>query len=79
MAAYLKANPHAKAILSGYHDPSGNRASNEQLALNRARAVRERLERGGIDRDRIIMQKPVQTTGSGDSREARRVEVKIQP
>ena len=40
VVAYLLANVSAKASISGFHDPSGNQAHNEELALNRARAVR---------------------------------------
>jgi K(+)-stimulated pyrophosphate-energized sodium pump len=75
---YLKANESAKASISGFHDPSGSRARNEELALNRARAVRAALERAGIARERIVMQKPSVTTGSGPAAEARRVEVSVQ-
>lgn len=76
--AYLKARPSAKVALSGFHDPSGSKARNEALALNRARAVRDALERAGIARDRIVLQKPRSATGSGDASEARRVEVAVQ-
>jgi K(+)-stimulated pyrophosphate-energized sodium pump len=75
---YLKANDGAKASISGFHDPTGRRARNEELALNRARAARGALERAGIPRDRIVMQKPQVTTGSGGAAEARRVEVAVQ-
>ncbi len=75
---YLKANEGAKASISGFHDPTGRRARNEELALNRARAARGALERAGIARNRIVMQKPQVTTGSGGAAEARRVEVAVQ-
>ena len=75
---YLKANDGAKASISGFHDPTGRRARNEELALNRARAARGALERAGIARDRIVLQKPQVTTGSGGTAEARRVEVAVQ-
>jgi K(+)-stimulated pyrophosphate-energized sodium pump len=75
---YLKANESAKASVSGFHDPSGKKARNEELALNRARAARGALERAGIARERIVMQKPQATTGSGGPAEARRVEVAVQ-
>ena len=75
---YLKANDGAKASISGFHDPTGRRARNEELALNRARAARGALERAGIARNRIVMQKPQVTTGSGGAAEARRVEVAVQ-
>lgn len=75
---YLKANDGAKASVSGFHDPTGKRARNEELALNRARAARGALERAGISRERVVMQKPQATTGSGAPAEARRVEVAVQ-
>jgi K(+)-stimulated pyrophosphate-energized sodium pump len=75
--AYLKANPKSKAVISGFHDPTGSRVRNEELALNRARAVRSSLERAGIANDRVMMQKPTVTTGDGPPEEARRVEVAV--
>ena len=77
IVAYLKANPKAVAVLSGYHDPRGSKETNEQLALNRARAVRASLEAAGIAKERIDMAKPQVTTGSGPDEEARRVEVSV--
>lgn len=75
---YLKANSASKATISGYHDPSGDKAQNEELAKNRAKALRAALTAAGIDEARIVMQKPQETAGSGDPAEARRVEVGIQ-
>jgi outer membrane protein OmpA-like peptidoglycan-associated protein len=79
--AYLKSNPAAKAVLSGFHDGQGavTREYNEKLALNRARAVRAGLLAAGIAADRVEMNKPQQTTGTGTANEARRVEVTIRP
>jgi len=76
---YLKANPSAAAVISGYHDPTGNREHNLELAKNRAVAVRDYLEKSGIEAARIDMAKPIETTGSGDLQEARRVEVSVRP
>jgi outer membrane protein OmpA-like peptidoglycan-associated protein len=78
VVTYLKANDGAKASIAGFHDPTGKKARNEELALNRARAARGALERAGIARERIVMQKPQVTTGSGGAAEARRVEVAVQ-
>lgn len=75
---WLQSNPSAKAVISGYHDPSGNQAQNELLAKNRAKAVREALKAAGIDETRIEMRKPVSTEGGADLAEARRVEVTIE-
>ena len=77
VVAYLKANSDAKASVSGFHDPSGSAARNEELALNRARAVRGALDQLGIPKERVMMQKPQQTSGTGKPAEARRVEVSV--
>jgi outer membrane protein OmpA-like peptidoglycan-associated protein len=74
--AYLRKNSSAKAVVSGFHDPSGNLAHNQELALNRAKAVRSLLEQSGITADRIELEKPESTTGTGAPEEARRVEVR---
>jgi hypothetical protein len=79
IVAYLKANNNAKAIISGYHDPSGNRAANEELAKNRAKAAREVLKAAGVAEERIVLEKPIETTGSGSNEQARRVDVSVLP
>jgi K(+)-stimulated pyrophosphate-energized sodium pump len=76
---HLKAHPGSMAVLSGFHDPTGNKAKNEELALNRARAVRAVLGTSGIQKERIEMAKPAETTGGGPEQEARRVEVSVKP
>ncbi len=77
VVAYVKANGGSKASISGFHDPSGDRAHNEALAFNRARAVRDQLDKLGVAGDRVVMQKPAASTGTGPPREARRVEVSV--
>ena len=74
---YLKANPQAMASVSGFHDASGNLANNENLALRRAQAVASSMQKMGIAKQRIVLQKQEQTVGSGNSAEARRVEVGV--
>jgi outer membrane protein OmpA-like peptidoglycan-associated protein len=74
---YLKANPGATAVVSGYHDPTGDKAANEELAKDRANSVRATLVMEGIEESRIDMQKPVQTEGGGTAEQARRVEVSV--
>ncbi len=77
--AYLKTNKDAKAAISGFHDSTGSQATNEELAKNRAKAVRELLKGAGIDESRAELKKPEVVQGSGaDNQEARRVEVSIQ-
>jgi outer membrane protein OmpA-like peptidoglycan-associated protein len=75
--AYLKANSDAKAKIAGFHDPSGNKAHNEDLAKNRAKAVKTEFTKLGVAEDRLVMEKPMETTGTGDAKEARRVEVTV--
>lgn len=79
VVTYMKAHPDAKALLSGFHDPRGSAERNADLALNRARTVRTAMQRAEIAVERIVMNKPQVTTGTGSNEEARRVEVTIQP
>lgn len=76
--AWLNAHQDAKAIISGFHDPTGDFASNQKLAKNRASSVVDALVAAGVANDRIEMRKPESTTGDGDLSEARRVEVSIE-
>jgi outer membrane protein OmpA-like peptidoglycan-associated protein len=55
--------------VSGYQDPTGDQAANEELAKNRAAVVRDLLVAAGIAETRIDMQKPVVNSGE-DSLEA---------
>ncbi|MEL4181169.1 sodium-translocating pyrophosphatase [Roseateles sp. PN1] len=68
-----------QVILSGYTDASGDPAKNEELAKQRAFAVRDALKAAGIAEDKIELKKPEVLTGSGDAAEGRRVEVRLQP
>jgi outer membrane protein OmpA-like peptidoglycan-associated protein len=77
VAAYLAANPSAMAVVSGYHDPTGDAAVNEELAKNRALAVRGALVAAGVSSTRIDLQKPIVSTGDGSLEAARRVEVTV--
>ena len=76
---YLKANPTAMAVVSGYHDPTGDVAHNEELARKRAQSVKDALTVAGVPETQVEMVKPVVTTGSGDLAEARRVELTVRP
>ena len=75
VADYLKAHAGAKVQLSGFTDTTGDAAVNEELAKQRAVAVRVVLVRIGVPEDKVELKKPEVTTGSGDNAEARRVEV----
>ena len=74
-----EAAPGRKLVLSGFHDASGDPAKNAELAKERAKAVRAALQAAGIDAARLALRKPESTTGDGDEKLARRVEVRILP
>ncbi|MEE9494840.1 MAG: OmpA family protein [Gammaproteobacteria bacterium] len=74
---YMKINPGSLVALSGFHDPSGNSATNNLLAYDRATAVKTMLTQSGIDIRRISLAPPTITTGTGIPAEARRVEIKL--
>ena len=77
--AYLKDNAGAKAIISGYNDPTGNAAANAELSKNRAKGVAAALKAAGAADDRVVLEKPANTTTGAalSNAEARRVEVTI--
>jgi outer membrane protein OmpA-like peptidoglycan-associated protein len=64
-----------KAVISGFHDSTGNLASNQELAKKRAISVRDTLIALGVPADSIELKKPENAKGTGDNAEARRVEV----
>jgi len=66
------------AVVSGYTDASGDPVMNEELAKQRAFAVRDALKAAGVAEDKIELKKPEQSTGGGDGSQARRVEVVLQ-
>lgn len=66
-----------KAVVSGFHDTTGDAAVNEALAKKRAETVRDVLTGLGVPADKVDLQKPAVTAGSGNDAEARRVEVKL--
>jgi outer membrane protein OmpA-like peptidoglycan-associated protein len=77
LVAYSKTSPNTKLSISGFHDKTGDADKNHELAKKRAMGVRDLLIAAGVPEDRIMLQKPVETTGGGDDREARRVEVNV--
>ena len=66
-----------KAVVSGFHDATGDAAANAELAKQRAFAVRDALKGLGVAEDKIELKKPEETTASGNNAEARRVEVAL--
>jgi hypothetical protein len=77
-AAASHARRHGRASRSpGYTDATGNLTANQELAKNRATAVRDALVAAGVGADRIEMRPPasVEANAVGGARAARRVEV----
>jgi K(+)-stimulated pyrophosphate-energized sodium pump len=66
-----------KAVVSGFHDSTGDAAKNEALARQRAMAVRDALKAAGVAEDRVELKKPEQLD-AGAAAEARRVEVRLE-
>jgi outer membrane protein OmpA-like peptidoglycan-associated protein len=66
-----------KAVVSGYHDTTGDAAMNAQLAKKRAETIRDVLVGLGVPASKVDLQRPEVTAGSGNNAEARRVEVKL--
>jgi K(+)-stimulated pyrophosphate-energized sodium pump len=67
-----------KAVISGFHDATGDPAANAELAKQRAFKVADTLKQMGVPEDKIELKKPEQLTGTGPNAEARRVEVKLE-
>ena len=77
IVAWLAANPTARAVVTGYHDPTGTAERNHDLAKSRAQTVQAALVAAGVAAERIDLVKPISTDGGGDLKEARRVEVSV--
>ncbi|MFV0679687.1 OmpA family protein [Ottowia sp.] len=65
-----------KVLVSGYVDSSGSAAQNEELAKQRAAAVREKLQALGVPESQIELRKP-EGIDAGSGAQARRVEVSL--
>jgi outer membrane protein OmpA-like peptidoglycan-associated protein len=79
LAATLKARPDTTVSISGFHSAAGDLAKNQELAKNRAIAVRDALVAAGIAQDRLVLDKPLQTEAniSGEDPRSRRVDVAV--
>ncbi len=78
IVSWLKAHPESKVVVSGYHDPRGSLARNQQLVEGRAKSTYDALLAAGIDAAKIEMRKPQSVDGGADLNEARRVEVSVE-
>jgi K(+)-stimulated pyrophosphate-energized sodium pump len=65
------------AVISGFHDASGDPEKNAELAKQRAMAVAALLSNAGVANDKIELKKPEQMQGDGPAHLARRVEVTL--
>jgi photosynthetic reaction center cytochrome c subunit len=79
LIAALKANPTSKLTVSGYHSASGSLSQNQELAKQRAFAVRDAVKAAGIAEDRVVLQKPqsAEANLAGEDPKARRVELAV--
>ena len=66
-----------RLAVSGYHDSTGDAATNAELAKQRALAVQALLIGAGVADAAIELRKPEALQGTGSDAEARRVEVVI--
>ncbi len=73
------AGPDMKVTISGFHSAAGSLDQNQQLAKERAFAVRDALKAAGIAEERVVLEKPQQTEANvaGEDPKARRVEVAV--
>lgn len=78
LAVIVEGVGHGKmAVVSGFHDNTGGQQLNEELAKQRALAVRDALQALGVPQEKIELRKPQDPAPGGDAAEARRVEVML--
>lgn len=75
----IKKDAGAKIAITGYTDKTGDQKANQELAKNRAKAVRDALTAAGVPVANIEMRPPafveVGANAAGGDAEARRVEI----
>ena len=74
-AAAIVAAEGGNVAVTGHTDKTGDAAANEELAKQRALAVRDALMAAGVAESSIVMQPPMFVTGAINDREARRVDI----
>jgi outer membrane protein OmpA-like peptidoglycan-associated protein len=77
MAAWLKANPTKRLLVTGHADATGSLAANQTVSKRRAESVKAALVARGIDGARITTEGRVAEQGSKPSAEDRRAELKV--
>jgi cytochrome c oxidase subunit 2 len=73
--ASIVAAEGGNVAITGHTDKTGDAAANEELAKQRALAVRDALKAAGVAEANIVMQPPMFVTGAVNDREARRVDI----
>jgi outer membrane protein OmpA-like peptidoglycan-associated protein len=85
VADQLKENPELKGVIQGFSDDIGPKKLNNQLAKERADAVRAKLLEYGVSEERLNTnafgeEKPVATNKTGEGRQKnRRVSIEVVP
>ncbi|MGH8852834.1 MAG: OmpA family protein [Telluria sp.] len=78
LIAHMNANPGVMAVISGFNDPTGDPAANAVLAKGRAEAVQQQLVDAGVAKERTMLEKPAETTGTATTNAgSRRVDVML--
>lgn len=78
LVEYLKGNTIYTAVISGFNDPTGDPEVNARLSKERAQAVQAALVAAGLPKERTLLEKPAETTGTGATNAAsRRVDVMV--
>ncbi len=76
--AWIDANPADRLVVSGFNDPRGDRAFNEELSKNRAQNVAAALAAMGVPAGNVELEKPPETTDTTTTLEnARRVDIVV--
>lgn len=76
LVGYLQSHTDVKAVVSGFNDPTGDAAKNAELSKQRAMAVQTALAAAGVPVDRTVLEKPAETSDTGNTNAAsRRVDV----
>lgn len=77
-SAAASAKTHDRPVaVTGYTDRSGDEERNYELAKDRAHAVRDALVDEGVAEEKIVMDPPALIAGSGETGEARRVDIDL--
>lgn len=78
LVAYLQSHGDAKAVVSGFNDPTGDPAKNAELSKQRAQTVQAALLAAGVAQGQVVLEKPADTTeATGSNAAARRVDVTV--